>query len=130
MSVGDQRSYVLYFNDATNQFGFNISSLGTGASTVVVLHTTIVTISAWYHVVGRFTPNTLLSIYVDGIATTNAVGMPAAIFNSNASFAIGSYDVPTNLLDGRACQCFLCADDLDDVLIWSLYEQTRANFGK
>lgn len=129
-AAGNQRAYILYFNDATNQFGFNVSSDGTAGGTVIVLSTATLAVSTWYHVVGRYTPSTLLSVYVDGVATTNAVAIPAAISNSNASIMIGSYDAGAYLLDGRACQCFLCADDLDDVLIWTLYEQTRANYGK
>lgn len=129
-TVGNQRAYLLTFSDAGNVFQVYISSLGTAASTLGLSHTATLSASTWYHVVGRFTPNTELSIFVDGIEVSTAAAVPAAIFNSNTSFEIGASDAGNNRLDGRACQCFLCADDLDDVIIRSLFEQTRANFGK
>jgi hypothetical protein len=129
-TVGNQRAYLLTFSDAANVFQVYISSLGTAASTVGLSHTAILSASTWYHVVGRFIPNTELSIFVDGIEVFTAAGVPAAIFNSNTAFEIGSSDAGNNRLDGRACQCFLCSDYLDDIIIRSLFEQTRCNFGK
>jgi hypothetical protein len=125
---GGNQSYILYFHDASNTFRFTISA--NGLVDVTVASTASLAISTWYHIVGRFVPNTELSIFVDGIETLNAAGIPAGIFNGAADLQIGAYNAGTNLLDGRACQCFLCSDDLDDVIIKTVYEQTRANFGK
>lgn len=127
----NERSYLLYLDDATNTLRFFVSSLGTAASSVSVTSTATIAINTWYHVAARYNPNTLMSIFVDGVQTDLAAGVPAAIFNSAVcAFEIGSYNVGAIPMDGRACQCFLCADDLDSVFVKTLYEQTRANFGK
>jgi len=126
----NQRSYLLYFNDAANVFRFGVSSLGTGASWAAVTSTATIAASTWYHVVGRFVPGAELSIFVDGVETLLAVGVPLGAFNSTADFEIGAFSLGFGLLDGRASQCFLCADDLDDVIIRQTYDQTRANYGK
>lgn len=125
----DERAYMIYLDDATNTFRISISLLGTAATIKNVAHIATVAISTWYHVVGRLTPGTDESIFVDGVKVSSAVGVPATIFNSTANYEIGA-GAAANRLDGRACQCFLCADDLDDVIIRRLYELTRANFGK
>jgi hypothetical protein len=125
----NQRSYMLYFDDATNTLKFNISSAGTAATSVAVTSTATMAASTWYHIVGRFNPATLMSIFVDGTATDLAVGVPAAAFNSTAQLRIGDYN-SGQYMDGRVCQCWLCADDLDSVLIKTAFEQTRVNFGK
>jgi hypothetical protein len=127
----NERSYLLYLDDATNSLRFYISSAGTAATSVEVISTATIAINTWYHVVGRFNPNTLMSIFIDGVNTDLGVGVPAGIFNSAVSaFEIGSYAVALRPMDGRSAQCFLCADDLDDVVIKTVYEQTRSNFGK
>lgn len=128
--AGNQRAYLLYFLDADNTLRFGMSSLGTSITWVGVTSATVPVTNTWYHIVGRFMPSTSVSIFVDGVRTDNLVGVPASIFNSNTDFEIGAYNAGAGLLDGRACQCFLCSDYLDDVIIRSLFEQTRANFGK
>lgn len=130
LALGDQRSYLLYLDDATNTLVFNITSLGTAATIVGITSTTLPAINTWYHVVGRFISSTTVSIFVDGVKTDNAAGVPAAIHSGSAAFEIGSTSGGANRLDGRACQCFVSAAGFDDVIIWSAYQQTRANFGK
>lgn len=126
--AGNQRAYYLKFVDATNQFQFSVST--DGAAVVTVTSTAVPVINTWYHICGVFRANSVLNIFVDGVKTELAVGVPASIFNSSADLQVGASDVGTNRLDGRVCQCFLCAENLDDVMIWNLYQQTRANFGK
>ena len=89
-----------------------------------------ITLSAWHFAVMRFTPGTEVLLFVDGTGYTDAVGVPATIFNSTAAFAIGR---PGSLnayyMDGRASLCFLCATALGIGTIRSLYQQSRALFG-
>lgn len=125
-AAGNQRSFVLYFFDAGNTLSFGVST--DGIALVEVVSTFVITASAWYHVVGRFTPGAQLSIFVNGVPTHYVAAIPASIYNSNAEFLIGSYDAGVSLLDGRAAQGYLCADDLDDAIIRNLYNQTRANW--
>ena len=127
-TVGNQRAYQLYLVDASDQFVFIVSS--NGAATTTVTNVPVAVISTWYHIVGRYVPGAELSIFVDGVETLNVAAIPAAIFNSTAKFTIGARDPGTEYLDGKSAQCFLCADDLDDVVIKTIFDQTRANYGK
>jgi len=127
-TVGNMRAYQLYMVDASNRFAFIIS--GDGAATTAVTHVPVAVISTWYHIVGRFVPGAELSIFVDGVETLEWALIPAAIYDSTAAFTIGARDPGIEYLDGRSAQCFLCADDLDDVIIKTIFEQTRANYGK
>jgi len=117
----NQRAFLLYLDDATNTLRFFISSLGTAASSVSVTSTATIAINSWYYVVGRFVPGTEISIFVNGVETVVAAAIPAALFNSSADLEVGSYNIATNPMDGRASHCFLCADDLEDYFIKALF---------
>lgn len=100
-----------------------------GIATVSQASSITFAVSTWYFVVMRFVPSTTLDIYVNSTKDTLAAGIPASIFNSNAAFEIGSANVGTLNLDGRAALCFICAAALSDAQISSVFEQTRAAFG-
>lgn len=128
VTAGNLRSYILYFDDASNTLRFIVSA--NGIANTSVTSTATIAISTWYHVVGRFVPGAELSIFVDGVETLNAAAIPASIHDNASAFEIGAYDAARFMLDGRAAQCFLCADSHPDVLIKTVFDQTRANFGK
>jgi hypothetical protein len=86
--------------------------------------------SLWYHIVGRYIPSLQIDIWVDGIATINAVGIPAALRDNAIDFRIGAYGAPVgNYMDGRASMCFLCTTALSDAHIMALYHKTKALYG-
>lgn len=119
---GDQRSYLLRFAWPTVYFqvsddGINPYSVSAGIDD-----------GAWYHVVGRFATNSI-DIFVNGVKTNNAVGIPAAIFVSTANFEIGAYNGADKFFDGRISLNVLCAAALSDTQIWAAYQQDRALFG-
>ncbi len=119
--AGNQRGYNLWLDDATNFINMNISSAGTLASTVFLASTKLLAINNWYFVVARYNPSTLMSIYINGTMDTLAAGVPASIFDNNASLCFGSYNAGAMLLDGRVAHCFICADYLEDYFIQALY---------
>ena len=128
-TVGDQRSYLLNFTDASNSVSFSVSSLGT-AVTVVTVTSAAITAAAWHFMVGRFDPSTEINVWVDNVEVVNAVGTPASIYSGTANLNIGAHsNGATGLLDGRASLCFLCAAFLPDAHIKQLWEQTRALYG-
>lgn len=128
-TAGDQRSYLLYFNDTSNTACFDVSSLGTAASVITVTGS-VMTAAGWHFIVARFDPSTEINIWVNNTEIVNAVGTPASLFNGTADFLVGAYDNgATGLLDGRASLCFLCGALLSDAVVKQLYEQTRAMYG-
>lgn len=125
--AGNLRAYNLYFNDAGNVPSFSVSV--DGAAVVTVNHTTALSITTWYHIVGRYTPSTAIDVFLNGVKVSNAVATPASLFNSTAAFEIGAYNAAAMLLDGHVTLGFLCAASLSDTVIWSIHQQTRAMFG-
>lgn len=110
---------------------FLVSSLGTAASVVMVGSVNNAPASTWVFIAGRFTPSTELAVFINTDKTTNLVGVPAAIFNSNAAFKIGLYDETpaANYFDGKASLCFLCNAALPDYMINGIFWHTKRMFG-
>jgi len=125
-SATNNRSYALYLSAGPTLNGF--ISLNGVAVTSQAASTTF-DLNEWHFAVLRFVPSNSVDIYLDGAKDSNVAAIPASIFNSNTSFMIGGSNVNTNLLDGRAALCFLCAAALSDAHISSIFQQTRAAFG-
>ena len=66
---------------------------------------------------------------MNGVKTTQAVGVPASIHDSTADLVIGAQHGGTNLMDGYASMCFICAAALSDSIVGALFQQTRAMYG-
>lgn len=123
----NQRSYQLFMSDATNVIDFIVSTDGT--ATVDVAGSAVAA-DNWYFCVGRFDPSTELAVFVNGVKTTNAVGVPASLFNSTAQFNIGAHsNGALALFAGIASLCFLSAMALSDTYIQALYHHSRSLFG-
>lgn len=130
VDAGDQRSYILYFDQATGKPYFYISTNGQAGGIFGIAHTTSLAASRWYHVCGQLVSSTEASIYVDAEQVKTSVAVPASAFNGTAPFEIGGWNVSTaGLLDGRAAYCFLSAAYLPPYWIRSLYELSRPIFG-
>jgi hypothetical protein len=127
---GNQRSYRLQYDNASGFLDFDVSVDGTAvttASSAVAPNS-----GEWIFVAGRFDPSTELKIWyiVGGVLTSvsNTTSIPASIFNSTAALAVGRDDGGSEYLDGRAALCFLSAANLDDDVIFALFEHTRVLF--
>jgi hypothetical protein len=125
---GNQRSYLLQKGSTDNPVFF-VSGNGTAFTSVPV---TDVGINAekFVFMVGRFTPSTEIAVWGNDKKNTLVTGIPSSIFNSSASFNIGATENGTSqLLDGRAALCFLCASAVPDSLLKRFFTITRTFFG-
>lgn len=125
-NVANQLGYVLY-KTAGNLIRFSVTT--DGVTQVSVDSAQTISAGVWYHLYGRFDPSTDLSVFVDGVKTTNAVGTPASVFNSNEPLQIGRAD-RTHYLNGYASMVQLNAAQLTDSIIKVLYEQSRVMYSK
>lgn len=90
----------------------------------------------WVFCAGRYVPSFSLDVYV-GVAglvvperSRNFAGIPATLNNSAEDFLIGAQmNTPANFLDGRASQCILVASTPTDLVINSIYQQSKPLFG-
>jgi len=119
------KSYIVQ-HDSTGVAQFIVTTDGT--TEVAVSSAAALATETWYFLCGRYVPSTEMSIWVNDLEAVRVAGIPASIWNSAADFTIGAYDNPSNYLTGYAALCFLCAAALDDVVIKSLYWQTKAVF--
>lgn len=127
-TASNNRAYQLFYTNASTAFQFKISTDGTAVVSITSSVTPPAT-GRWYWIVGRFTPSTELSIFVNKTKDTVLAAIPASIFNSNADLHIGTDDNITVFTDGRASNCFMVAAALSDTIINAAYEQTRALYG-
>jgi hypothetical protein len=117
---------------AGNAYQFQVSSDGGGGGLKSIDSAGTYSSQGWHFVVGRFITSTEIAIYVNGVKTSSAVGVPASIFNSNSAFSIGSWPnggAPQRFWPGYMSLAFVCAAGLKDALIQNLYQQSRAAFG-
>lgn len=125
-AAGNQRAYLLYVN-AANRPAAVIS--GTGADTFTATHTATATLNKYDFYWARFRPSTAVDIGLNASYVSTVAGIPATVFNSNASFLIGASSAAAVLFTGSGSLCFLCAAALPDCFLSAFYEQTRALFG-
>lgn len=122
---------IAYQLDLTNADNPRFLVSGNGVAVVSVTSTVTVVANRWYFAMGRFTASTDLTIVVyDGgyTTTTNAVGTPAAIFNSNANFEIAR-NMTGGYFNGRYWIGGMTPVPLIGAHIFNLCEQTRAAVG-
>jgi hypothetical protein len=118
-------SYAIFQNGATPavpRFEVYVAAATTIDSSVTMV------VDTWYFIVGRYTPSTSLSIFVNDTRDDQLAAVPAAINNSGSPFEIGRF-IAANYLAGRASMCFLCAASLSNSIINALYQSTRGMFG-
>jgi len=126
----NHRSYLIARMSGTTNSRFYIST--NGVATVSVTGPALPADETWYFVVGRFDPSTALDIFVNPAYpsdyTQNAAGIPATIYNSNASLVIMSRASLSWYCSGYWSIGFLSAGYLSDSIIWQLFEQSRTMF--
>lgn len=126
-ATGNQRSYLLYTNNATPDARAIVSVDGTALTQVN--HGTVLTTGAWYFIWMRFVPSTSLAISVNGVTVTNVTSIPASIFNSTAGLNLGGFSAGTSLLTGATALSFLAAAAFPDTLMANLFNRSRPLFG-
>ncbi len=126
-AAGDQRSFLLRRDAANAQFYVSangIASLGPAQYAISA--------NAWHFIAGRYESDVAaatLTIWVDGDIGTAAIGAVPTLFDSTAAFEIADYDAGNFPLDGRSSLNFFCQCAVDDAIIFSFFQQTRAMFG-
>jgi len=103
-----------------------VSSTGANSFTVAGA---AVTSGAWTHVIGRYTPSTEISIFVNGVKAVNTTSIPASLFEPDINFTIGANHSVGELLTGKASMCFFCCEPLDDSYMTILYQMSRHLYG-
>lgn len=127
-SGSNDASYLLYWDDTTNKAAMAVSA--DGSTVVQCLSSAVLAANNWYFIVGRFDPSAEVAIWLNGVKTANAVGIPASLFSGAADFNIGAYDNgATALLHGGCSLCFLTGSCLTETIIQALYHHSRALYG-
>lgn len=129
-SIGNQRSWFIYFNDADNTIRANLSSNGI-ASVSVTATTVISSTSDWYFCALRYIPSTSLDIYLNTEKFTNTTSIPATIFNSTAALQLATVNNGASGLEynGKITLVALCANYHSDAMVQSVFQQSRSLFG-
>jgi hypothetical protein len=127
-TAGTLAYWLLKLNTGPDM-AFRVSVDGTAVTSVT--STVSLVANTWYFIWGRFVPSTSLDIGINQTITSNAVAVPASIFNSAQPFAIGGIGgtSPAAALPGRASFCALSANALSDTCLLNLYNSTRTMFG-
>lgn len=122
-TAGNNRSWhIIQGAAASTLFG----RITTDGSTLVSLSMGDAGTGAWAFIAFRFIPSTSLDGWINNSKTTNAVGIPATIFNGNAAFQIGAYGAAGTFLFTGSWSIFSYHSmALNDGTIQSVYQQTR-----
>ncbi len=125
-SATNNRSFIQLYSGASAIS--RVSPNGTVAAQVSVTSSETIAINTWYFIVTQYKPSTKLSIWVNDVETQNLVGVPVALYSSNAPLEIGAENGAA-LHVGSTTLNFLCAACLPDRVIKALYHHTRSLFG-
>lgn len=102
-----------------------------GTATTIVTSSIVPAIETWYFIAARYNPSTEIKLWVDDNEYSNTTAIPAALFTSGlVSFTIGATSTAGQRWAGRASMCWLSDIDMDDVILFALYEHTRCMFKK
>jgi hypothetical protein len=121
------RAYRLFLN-ATDQFVMRFSDDGTNSDGAT---SSAVTMDAWYFVAGRVDPGSSVDVFVGsstGLEETNQATARASIRNTATDLNVGARAGGTEPFQGRVALCAVCAAQLSNSIISSVFEQTRAAF--
>lgn len=109
----DLRSWMLYYTGAAGSFSWLVNSTGLAAANITVSSSVAEVVDTWYYIAGFYQPSTLIRIFVGAASDTsltidsNAVSVPASLFDGAAAFGIGCYHntgTATAFLDGYVSQ--------------------------
>jgi len=106
-----------------------VFGIGDGAASFAqVVSTNTAPAAAWNFFACRYTPSTELTVFLNGVKTTNAAGIYASIPANANALELGRV-FGGSPFAGSNSLYFLCAAALSDAVINNLYQQSRAAFG-
>jgi hypothetical protein len=124
------RSYRLV-RQATGELRGSVSVDGTAITDVT--STATLAQNTWYFTALQYDPSTKLSVWIGDSSgldeTPLAVGVPASIFDSTASFVLGAQTTATVFMTGKQSLDALCAEYHDDYIVKATFNQLRSMFG-
>ena len=125
----NNRSYLLNVGVA-GDYNFNISSLGTAATTVTVATGVALTQDTWTFLCGTFRPGSSIDLWVNDTRYTQATAL-AAIFASTVNFYVGRRDTGAATVDwdGYISIVGLYAMQWSEPLIKAFYNHSRHLYG-
>jgi len=89
--AGDQRAYGMTFAASSLVPQLRVFPSGTTTGGNILSAAGALPVGAWSHVVCTFQPSTRMAIYTNGVLSAETTtGVPAGIFNSSATAAIGT----------------------------------------
>lgn len=121
---GDNLAYRLILNttSGTERIRFGVSNAGTVASFVQVNWNFSFTVGVWYNLIVIYTASTgEAELFVNNSSQGTQSGLPTSIFNSAASFFIGTTEGSGNYWDGLINDVRVWARLLSDTEIGDLY---------
>lgn len=123
-SAGDISVILFLANQNTGRPYFYIT--GDGSTPFSVASSSSLSVDTWHHVVGVFTPNTSIKIYVDSVLKgTNTTSIPSSIYDSSADFTLAHRDhTTTTQYQGEICDARIYDTDLTASQILDLYNGT------
>lgn len=124
IGAAGQRSYWIQQTNTTTDFQISVDG-----TAVVSVSDAIAPAAAWRFIVGRFDPSAATYINVNERQTQNVAAIPASIFDSTSSFTIAATSLGGTNFHGTASLCFVCTSFLSDVIVRTLFEQSKALFG-
>lgn len=128
-TAGNQRSWLL-FSPAANTLGFIVDSLGTGAAGLQQANTPGTMVAGvWHFIVVRWKPSTEMAIFVDGVKYSITASIPATMFAGTSSFDIATDGGHATHANIRVALAALCATQLSDAQIDTMFQRTRRAFG-
>ena len=123
----NQRQYAIQYN-ATGNVIFRCSSLGTAASTVSLTSSNAIAANEWGVIAARYVPNATMDIWLNGVQTNLAAGVPANLFAGTAPLQLAR-EVAGSYLTGDIMLAAVCAFNVPDAAIMNYWQLSRALFG-
>jgi len=124
-ATSTDREY-LYRLLADGTIGFYVY-YSTDSSNVSVVSTNSIKDNEWSHVVLRFEHSAEITVFVDGVKTTNTTSIPATINAGSADFTVGGYST-THTLTGAIDEFYLWRAAISDSACSALYNDDNGRF--
>lgn len=120
-SGASNRGYEM-FQRNDGKFTLEITSDGTSGTQDSVVSTTALSNGTWYLLTGVFEASTRMELYIDGSSdATNTTSIEASVYNSSASFRVGSID-GASYANGQMNDLIIWNTALTDANVTELYD--------